>query len=356
MCATALTTGAVAVQRAPRHQEGRRVPALPGHAHRRQRAAVEPLGESPVVAARWPAPAPQAARACSCRPSRASAMHPEAADEGPDAAVVVLVHAGSAGGAPCRAATARAGATAGAARRAPDTAGRRLPCAMVSTMRWPIAPSASPHRIASRLPNTSPSSPATARLTKLRYRPGSRAAAARVVAQQARAVVLGQVALERVEQVVEVVARRLGVGQRVAALDLVPQRVAVQHVARARHDVGPVAGLVLLQQPEALVLLRQQPGDARARPPAPPARRGDAPWRRRWSTAISHHSVASMQPRYQKSASRPSGSTYFGIWPLRACCAASASRLATAPCSSAASPLPHIASTQIAASRPKMRV
>ena len=25
-----------------------------------------------------------------------------------------------------------------------------------------------------------------------------------------------------------------------------------------------------------------------------------------------------MQPRYQKSASRPSGSTYFGIWPLSA--------------------------------------
>ena len=80
------------------------------------------------------------------------------------------------------------------------------------------------------------------------------------------------------------------------------------------------------------------------------------PARRRWSTAISHHSVASMQPRYQKSASRPSGSTYFGIWPLAAYCAASAARLATAPCSSAATPLPHIAIAQIAASRPKIRV
>ena len=35
---------------------------------------------------------------------------------------------------------------------------------------------------------------------------------------------------------------------------------------------------------------------------------------------------------------------------------ASASRLATAPCSSAGTPLPHMAITQIAASRPKMRV
>jgi hypothetical protein len=63
-----------------------------------------------------------------------------------------------------------------------------------------------------------------------------------------------------------------------------------------------------------------------------------------------------MQPRYQKSASRPSGSTYLGIWPLAACCAASASRLFTAPCSSAGTPLPHIAITQMAASRPKIRV
>jgi hypothetical protein len=63
-----------------------------------------------------------------------------------------------------------------------------------------------------------------------------------------------------------------------------------------------------------------------------------------------------MQPRYQKSASSPAGSTYFGIWPFGACCRASESMLATAPCSSAGTPLPAIASAQTAASRPKIRV
>ena len=69
---------------------------------------------------------------------------------------------------------------------------------------------------------------------------------------------------------VEMVARRLGIGHRVTALHLVPQGVGVEHIPRARHDIGPVAGLVLLQQPEALVLLRQQPAD-RALDPGLPA-------------------------------------------------------------------------------------
>ena len=68
-------------------------------------------------------------------------------------------------------------------------------------------------------------------------------------------------ARERIEQVVEVLVSRRRARQRVQALDLVPQRVAVEHEARARHDVRPVARLVLLQQGEALVLLAQQPGN-----------------------------------------------------------------------------------------------
>ncbi|MNC99838.1 hypothetical protein D3C83_182570 [compost metagenome] len=54
-------------------------------------------------------------------------------------------------------------------------------------------------------------------------------------------------------------ARRLALRQAVQALDQVPQRVAVQHEARPRHDVGPVARLVLLQQEEALMFLRVEP-------------------------------------------------------------------------------------------------
>src|SRR5664279_5016446 len=45
----------------------------------------------------------------------------------------------------------------------------------------------------------------------------------------------------------------------VQALYLVPQGVGIEDEPRARHDVRPVAGFVLLQQKEALMLLCQQP-------------------------------------------------------------------------------------------------
>jgi len=53
--------------------------------------------------------------------------------------------------------------------------------------------------------------------------------------------------------------------------------------------------------------------------------RGVAHGPRRSATTRWHR----LQPRSRRSASRPSGSTYLGICPLAACCAASASRLAT---------------------------
>src|SRR6185437_13633238 len=61
------------------------------------------------------------------------------------------------------------------------------------------------------------------------------------------------------EKAVEVVAGFLGVIQPIAALDGIPQGVGVEHEARPRHDVGPVAGLVLLQEEEALMLLGEKP-------------------------------------------------------------------------------------------------
>jgi hypothetical protein len=63
------------------------------------------------------------------------------------------------------------------------------------------------------------------------------------------------------EQRIEVMMGFVPPRQLVQALHAIPQRVAVQHEARARHDVGPVACLVLLEQEEALVLLRHQPLD-----------------------------------------------------------------------------------------------
>src|ERR1700730_18829375 len=45
----------------------------------------------------------------------------------------------------------------------------------------------------------------------------------------------------------------------VEPLHEIPQGVRIEDDPRARHDVGPVAGFVLLQQEETLMLLRQQP-------------------------------------------------------------------------------------------------
>ena len=119
--------------------------------------------------------------------------------------------------------------------------------------------SSAPQSTASTLPNTSPSSPKNEKFTKLRYRSRLRALCKRVIVQQPRAPIFGERGRERMEQAVEVRARGRRVRQREEALHVIPERVRVQHEARARHDVRPVAGLVLLEQEEALMLLREQP-------------------------------------------------------------------------------------------------
>src|SRR5688572_3708099 len=61
------------------------------------------------------------------------------------------------------------------------------------------------------------------------------------------------------KQTVEVCARRGSVRQREEPFHAIPKRVRIQHETRARHDVGPIAGLVLLEQMEALMLLSAEP-------------------------------------------------------------------------------------------------
>src|SRR5262245_59693047 len=63
------------------------------------------------------------------------------------------------------------------------------------------------------------------------------------------------------EKLVGVAPRLVRLWQRAEPLDEMPERVRVQHEATARHDVGPVARFVLLQQEEALVLLTGEPVD-----------------------------------------------------------------------------------------------
>src|SRR5690606_38372962 len=57
------------------------------------------------------------------------------------------------------------------------------------------------------------------------------------------------------------VARLDSVLEPVEALHEIPQRVRVQHEPRARHDVGPIARLILLQQTKTLMFLREQPAE-----------------------------------------------------------------------------------------------
>src|SRR5690606_38993737 len=47
----------------------------------------------------------------------------------------------------------------------------------------------------------------------------------------------------------------------VETLHEIPQRVRVEHETGPRHDVRPIARLVLLQQAETLMLLREQPAE-----------------------------------------------------------------------------------------------
>ena len=185
---------------------------------------------------------------------------------------------------------------------------------------------------------------------------GIASAAARVVPQQPRAMVLGQVVLERIEQVVEVMVRHLGRGEAVASLDVVPERIGVEHVARTRHDVRPVAGLVLLQQPEVLVLLRAAASSIARLTSWPQREPPTRPCRRTWSTAISHHKVASMQPRYQKSASCALRIDVLRDLPVVGLLCRQRVEARHRGLLERGMPLPHIAITQMAASRPKMRV
>lgn len=90
-------------------------------------------------------------------------------------------------------------------------------------------------------------------------KPAREPAAPRVVPQQPCAPVLRQIVAKRMKQMVEVMVRVVPARQIERRLHAVPQRVRVQHETRARHDVGPVVRLVLLQQEETLVLLRSEP-------------------------------------------------------------------------------------------------
>ena len=81
----------------------------------------------------------------------------------------------------------------------------------------------------------------------------------RVVVEQARAAIFREPGREWMEQAVEVGSSRRGVRQPEESFHAIPERIRVQHEPRPRHDVGPVAGLVLLQQKESLMLLRAEP-------------------------------------------------------------------------------------------------
>ncbi len=106
-------------------------------------------------------------------------------------------------------------------------------------------------------------SPKNELFTKLRYRSRDmRHAIAHVVhAAAGPGVKIGIAALNGLNRWLKLRYRVCrGPRERDSGLHGSPQRVGVEHVARkARHDVGPVAGLVLQQPEETLVLLAFRP-------------------------------------------------------------------------------------------------
>ena len=102
------------------------------------------------------------------------------------------------------------------------------------------------------------------------------AALQHIVIEQSGPAILGKIRRERMKQSIEIVQRLGRSPEAVELLHEIPQSVCVEHESRARHDVRPVAGFILLQQKEALMLLRRQPLnrelDARGISPPQPAR------------------------------------------------------------------------------------
>ena len=91
-----------------------------------------------------------------------------------------------------------------------------------------------------------------------------------ITCQEAHSAVFRQFRGERREERVEVGPRLLRAGDRVRPFHVVPQGIGVENEPGPGHDVGPVAGFVLLQQPDLLVLLAQKPTERGVDPPAEP--------------------------------------------------------------------------------------
>lgn len=67
-----------------------------------------------------------------------------------------------------------------------------------------------------------------------------------VVIEQPGALVFRHARRERMEQSVEVIVGFSTMPDAEQLFHVVPQRVRIQHESRPRHDIGPIAGLVLL--------------------------------------------------------------------------------------------------------------
>ena len=102
------------------------------------------------------------------------------------------------------------------------------------------------------------------------------------------------------EEPVEILARPRRVVDAKEPLHEIPQCIRIENEAGARHDVGLVAGLILLQQIEALMLLRQEPLRAASLTRLAYCRSKPLGLRcrSRIASAINHHNVESIQPRY----------------------------------------------------------
>src|SRR5579883_924671 len=228
------------------HEEGRGIPGLPGHSARCAFRAVQPFGKGPIAHGTGTREALELEPCLAGAAGRGERGDPEAADHRPDAAIVVLpdliLAVACHVGAPESASPAdRTGDYANGVEAAHS---RPLQSVEGAAARAAVGEAVEHgEEVAEDIALLAEEG----EVDEAQVQIAIACAAQHVFVEEARAAVGREARREGMEQAVEAVASLLGVIESVATLDGIPQRVGIEHEPGPRHDVRPVAGLILLQ-------------------------------------------------------------------------------------------------------------
>lgn len=242
-------------------EEHRRVPRLSGHPHGGAARAVEPLVELPVVDLIGQGEYFQLLPGLLPFPQPVEGENPEGAGEGPAAAVVVLpgeiLLVAQHVGAPVGIARFDGGpddAQGIGAVGAPFDHGRNDPFAVGGVGQAGEEGEGVGEEIGLQPPG--------GEIDEAQEEGGGGHPLADVIRHPPHPLGRRERLGEGVEELAGALAGLSGPGESVELLDPEPEGVGVEDKAGAGHDVGPVAGFVLLQQPPGGVLLAGKPAEA----------------------------------------------------------------------------------------------